>query len=133
MSQENVEIVRSVYAAGASGDRQKALRFFDPEVVVDASRRVFNPATYVGLEGLGRMFSDTSEVWETFRFEPLEFIEVGDRVVVSGRLVGKGRGSGVEVDQPIAAIWTLRDGRIVRWEVGYAGRAEALEAVGLSE
>ena len=133
MSQENVDLVRDVYAAWASGDREKALEFLDPKLTIDATRRVLNPDTYVGIEGLGRMLAETNDVWEEFRFEPLEFIDAGDRVVVIGRLFGKGRGSGIEVDQPIAGIWTVRDGRVVRWEVGYTDRAEALEAVGLSE
>jgi ketosteroid isomerase-like protein len=133
MSRENVEIVRSVYAAWAAGDGEKALGLLHPEITVDATRRVFNPATYVGFEGLRQMFGDTVDVWEEFPFEPLEFIDAGDRVAVVGRLVAKGKGSGVEVDQPIAAVWTVLDGRAVRWELGYTSRTEALEAVGLSE
>jgi ketosteroid isomerase-like protein len=133
MSQENVEIVQSIYAALSRGDREAPLRFFDPSIVVDASRRVFNPTTYVGMEGLRQMAVDSDEVWDEFHLEPLEFIEAGNSIVVIGRLVGKGKGSGVEVEQPIAGIWTLRDARVVRWEIGYTDRAKALEAVGLSE
>lgn len=60
-------------------------------------------------------------------------IDAGSRVVVVGRLVGKGKASGVEVEQPIAGIWNVRDGRVVRVELGYTDRAEALAAVGLSD
>jgi ketosteroid isomerase-like protein len=65
--------------------------------------------------------------------EPAEFVDAGDRVVVIGRRVGKGRGSGVDVNQPMADVFTLHGGRIVRCEIGYSDRAEALEAVGLRE
>jgi ketosteroid isomerase-like protein len=133
MSRENVEVVRGVYAATNRGDRERALGFAHPEIVIDATRRVFNPTTYVGMEGLGRMLADMDEVWEEFRTEPLEFIDAGDRVVVVGHLVGNGKASGVEVRQPIAGIWTVRDGRIVRAELGYTDRREALEAAGLRE
>jgi hypothetical protein len=57
----------------------------------------------------------------------------GDRVVVIGRWVGKGKGSGIEVQQPVTHVFTLHDGRAVRVELGYTGRDEALEAAGLSE
>ena len=124
MSQENVEVVRGVYAATNRGDRERALGFAHPEIVIDATRRVFNPTTYVGMEGLRRMLADMDEVWEEFRTEPLEFIDAGDRVVVVGHLVGKGKASGVEVRQPIARIWTVRDGRIVRAELGYTTAAK---------
>jgi ketosteroid isomerase-like protein len=133
MSQENVEIVRNLYRAWDAGDRDAVVHFADPEVVVDATRRVFNPATYVGVEGVRQWWTDMDEIWQEFRTENLEFIDAGDRVVVSGRLVGKGKASGVEVEQPIATVWTLRAGRVVRWEMGYNGPREALEAVGLSE
>ena len=73
------------------------------------------------------------EVWEVFRTEPREFIDAGDRVVVTGLWVGKGKGSGVEVQQPTVHVFTLRDGRVVRWELGHTNRSQALEAVGLRE
>jgi ketosteroid isomerase-like protein len=133
MSQQNVEIVRGVFAAANRGDRETAFGFADPAIVVDATRRVFNPMTYVGIEGLGRMAAEMDEVWEAFRLEPIDFIDAGDRVVVIGRLVGKGKASGAEVGQPIAGVWSVRDGRIVRIEVGYTDRREALAAAGLSE
>jgi hypothetical protein len=76
-----------------------------PEIVIDATRRVINPTTSVGIEGLRRMLADMEEIWEEFRVEPLEFVDCGDRVVVISRLVGKGKTSGVEVEQPIAGIW----------------------------
>lgn len=67
------------------------------------------------------------------RLEPLEFIDAGDRVVVFSRLVGKGRGGGVGVERFSAQIATLRNGRLVRWEIGYTDREAALEAAGLQE
>jgi hypothetical protein len=133
MSQENVDIVRSVFSALNRGDLETGLGFADPEIVVDATRRVFNPTTYTGVEGLRQMQADLDEVWEEFRFERFELIDAGDRVVVIGHLRGKGKSSGVEVEQPIAGIWTVRDGRVVRIEIGYTDPREALEAAGLEE
>jgi ketosteroid isomerase-like protein len=132
MSQENVEIVRKAFEAIAAGDRERALSYTDSAMVVDATRRVFNPATYRGTEGLRQMLADMDDVWENLHPEPFEFVDSGDRVVVVGRMVGKGRGSGVEVGREFAGVWTIRDGRIVRWDI-CSDRAEALEAVGLSE
>jgi ketosteroid isomerase-like protein len=130
MSQENVELVRSLYEGG--GNRGRLLALAHPDIVVDATRRVFNPTTHVGTDGLRRMFAEADEVWEEFRVEPLEFVDAGDRVVVVVRVVGKGKGSGAEARQHSAQIWVLRDGLVVRWEVGYADRDEALEAAGVS-
>ena len=133
MSQENVELVRGALASMAAGDREAALTFFDPEVVVDATRNVMNPATFVGEEGLRRMVAATEEAWEEIRTVPLEFLDAGDRVVVIGELVGRGKGSGIEVKRPTAQIWTVRNGQVVRWEYGFKDRIDALAAAGLRE
>lgn len=133
MSQQNVETVRSAFAAVNRGDRETAIGFLDPEVVIDATRSVFNSTTYVGMQGIRQWIADIDEVWGHFGLEVSELIDAGDKVVVIGRLVGRGKASGVHVEQPIAGIWTLRDGHIVRGEIGYTDRTEALGVAGLKE
>jgi uncharacterized protein len=133
MSQENVEIVRSALGAWAPEERERVLTLADPEIVIDATRNVFNPGTYAGIDGVRRMLVSMDETWERMRVEPKEFIDAGDQVVVIGRLIGKGRGSGVEVERFNGQVWTVRQGRIVRLEIGFTDRAEALKAAGLSE
>ena len=133
MSQENVEIVRDAFAAVNRGDRATAIGYLHPEIVIDATRRVFNPTTYVGMQGIQQWIADTDEVWEQFGLDVSEYMDASDKVVVIGRLVGRGKSSGANVEQPIAGIWTLREGRIVRGEIGYTDRGEALEAAGLKE
>jgi ketosteroid isomerase-like protein len=111
MSQENVEIARSIFEALNRGDRERGIELAHPEVVLDATRNVFNPKTYVGHEGLRQWLADTDDVWEGMHTEQNEFIDAGDRVVVIGRLVGKGKGSGVEVGQPNATVLTVEAGQ----------------------
>jgi ketosteroid isomerase-like protein len=59
-------------------------------------------------------------------------IDAGDEVVVIGREVGRGKGSGITLDQRVGLIHTLRDGLIKRTKV-FRDPADALEAAGLSE
>ena len=131
MAQENVQIVRKLFAAWNTGDRSQVLELVDPDIVIDATRRVFNPTTYEGMEGVQRMLSDLDDVWDRFQAEPsMECIDAGEeRVVVVGRMLARGKGS--EVDRSFASIWTIRGGRVVRWELGYDDRRAALEAAGL--
>jgi ketosteroid isomerase-like protein len=63
MSQENVELARSIFEALNRGDRERAHEFAHPEVVLDATRNVFNPKTYVGIDGLRQWLADTDELW----------------------------------------------------------------------
>jgi ketosteroid isomerase-like protein len=87
---------------------------------------------YRGREGVEKFAADTRENWEELQSLPEEFRDLGDRVLVLGRLKGRGKGSGVPVDQPFAGILDFRGDRIWRHRV-YLDRAEGLRAAGLSE
>ena len=56
-------------------------------------------------------------------------MDSGDRVLVTVRLGGRGRGSGIEIDALFYDVYTLRDGKIVRMDQ-FTERTQALEAVG---
>ena len=73
-----------------------------------------------------------NEAWEGAETTLEEVIGHGDRVFVKVRFRGRGRASGVEVDTRLYEVHTLRDGKVLRIDE-YEHRAEALEAVGLSE
>jgi ketosteroid isomerase-like protein len=59
-------------------------------------------------------------------------IDAGNKVVVALRYRGRGRLSGVEVNDRQFEVHTFRDGRYVH-KVDFREQAEALEAAGLSE
>jgi uncharacterized protein len=136
MSAENVEIVRRGYEAFNRGDIQTTLALFDPRVEVHLARegqQVLGPdfsSVYRGLDGFMEFLGQLQAAWETWSWEPEEFIDAGDRVLVMVRMRAKGKSSGVEIDQPTAHVCTLEDGRLVRHET-YWDRAAARQAVGL--
>ena len=72
------------------------------------------------------------EPWDDYELEAEEFIDAGDRVVVTVHIKGRGKGSGVEIDARSHQVHTLRDGKLVRMDE-YLDRDEALEAAGLPE
>ena len=65
-----------------------------------------------------------------YRTEVEEAIDCGERVLVLQSSSGRLEGSPREVKLAPAVVYTVRDGKIVRFEP-YADRAEALRAVGL--
>src|ERR1043166_4689173 len=141
MSQENVAIVREVMqllgvardpASALRDHTQRLLELFAPDVPLDMSRRVFNPATYDGHEGLRQLGREVSAVWEEFTITPERVVSAGDHVVVVETRRGRGRGSGLEVEQRACAVWTLRDGKVVKMQTDM-DMDEALKAVGLEE
>jgi ketosteroid isomerase-like protein len=75
------------------------------------------PDTYRGPEGLTRYFESFYEAMDEIRFDPEEFQEIGDWVVVPFLLTAKGRTTGLVAEQRAVMAWKLRDGKAVRLEV----------------
>ena len=59
-----------------------------------------------------------------------QIIDAGDQVVAVVHERATGRGSGLEVDQHLAQVLTIQDGRVVRIE-SFTDRADAVKALGL--
>ena len=57
---------------------------------------------------------------------PEEFVDIGDRVVVTVRLRAHGRRSGIEVDARLYDVFTVRDGKIVRMDQSSAPKPSRL-------
>jgi ketosteroid isomerase-like protein len=130
---DNAEIVRKANDAYMRGAFGEAIRWMDPEIEWDMTNvDVPDAAVYRGYDGLIDFENSWDESWESVEIEPLEYIEVGDRVIVVLRQTGKGKLSGVEVEQHFAQLWTLRAGRLFRM-VMYPDREAALEAVEKTE
>jgi ketosteroid isomerase-like protein len=132
MSEENVEVVRGILDSWARGDFRAEKQPFDPEL----SFETFMPdadgvVTAHGLREVKAFSQDWLAQWRRYRIIGEEFRDVDDKVFVSVRQVGAGGQSGVEVESAGFAIWTLREGRVVRLSLHY-DRTEALEAAGLS-
>ncbi len=136
MSRENVDVVRRVFAAAARGDTASVLALYDPDVEWDASRTsrgVMAGRVARGRDGLLAWLKDWYEVWETIDDHLEELIEAGEDKVVSVMVQrGRGRASGLEVENRLGAVWTIHNGKIVRvlwFPTGEATR----EAVGLAK
>jgi ketosteroid isomerase-like protein len=134
MSEENVEIVRAHFEATNSGDFVQAAAMYADDVELVVSDDLADHGTYSGRDAVGRWFGDWFNQFRPgYTFEIRELLEVGtDRVVVVGRHYGAGRASGAAVEAELANAYEIRDEKIARVWL-YRSRAEALEAVGLSE
>ena len=132
MSSENVGVVRLLYGEWVQGDFSNREPFHE-DLDFEMSGWTLlqsDPIKARGVDGMARVWREVLGGWDDFRTGPIEeLIEAGDQVVVLSRLVGRGRRSGVEVDAPRGAVFTVREGKITR--LFLADREEALEAAGL--
>ena len=127
MSQENVEIVRRGFEAYQRGDLSAAVANHHPDVV-------FNPAEeppVAGRDAVRAYIERWEEPWNEYEAEAEEFLDAGDRVVVTFHVRARGKASGAEVDARSYQVHTLREGQLVRMDE-YMTRDEAIEAAGLS-
>jgi ketosteroid isomerase-like protein len=132
MSQENVEVVRSMLAAYGAGDIEAVVSVADAEIELRPAV-VGGPegTVYRGPEGVRAFFADIAAAWERFAIEAEDFRDVGDTVLVLGRssLVAR---DGMALDAKAGWVFGVRNGRITRFD-SFLSRDEALEAVGLRE
>jgi uncharacterized protein len=126
---ENAEIVRRGYAALAEGGVEALMPLVPEDFEFSTPPALAaEPDTYRGHDGLRRYFDSFYEAMDEVSFEPLEFREAGDRVVVPFRLTARGRSTGLEFDQEAVAVWQVRDGLAAGLEV-FPTLDEALAAV----
>jgi ketosteroid isomerase-like protein len=132
MSQADVETLWDAYEAANRGDWDSAVRAMHPDFEWKTADQVPLAGTYRGPDEVRRFFEDQRKAFEEVLFEPEQFFERGDRIVVFvlGRF--RPRGSSARVEVRIAHLWTMRDGKAARCKA-FPVREEALEAVGLSE
>jgi ketosteroid isomerase-like protein len=130
MSRENVDLVRSIYDAWLGGGT--GIDKLDPEISMIEAASLPGAVTAVGLDAVERYIRSFAKHWEQIRFEPQEYLDAGEQVVVVARLIGSGKKSGVAVTRTWAYVWAVREGKALSM-VGYADRAEALSAAGLAE
>ncbi len=129
MSRENVEAVGRMYEAFLGGDLAAMLAGLDAEI---EWRSIEDTETRHGHAGVAESIVAWLRMWEQHELEAEEYIDAGHQVVVTTRLRGRGRLSGVVVEDRYFAVWTLRDGQAVAYRE-YMSKREALEAVGLPE
>jgi ketosteroid isomerase-like protein len=113
--ESNVEIVRAGLDAWNRRDVPAVLQILDPDAELLPMRAVLEGAVYRGPEGFQAFLEDMREDWEQFRLEPDDFQAVDDsRVLVLGRVIGRGRASGMDVEAPAAWLCELRAGKVTR-------------------
>jgi ketosteroid isomerase-like protein len=127
MSQADIEALKESFDAYNSEDFERVLELYEEDVEL------------VGLLVSGESLRGKEAIRSWLvpeaidqRGEPIEFRDLGGRVLVTCDWHIHGRGSGVDVDTRLYFLFTMRVGKVARVDV-FGDEQEALEAAGLSE
>ena len=130
-----MDVIRALLARWESGDYD-TVEAFDPQVEFTRTGGGSDVLGYTtkshGIEGLWAAVVAWTEEWSDHRVEAERFIEVGERVLVLVRQRAVGKRSGVPMNNVDAWVFSIGDGRIVRWDA-YWDPADAKRALGLEE
>lgn len=129
MSKETIGLVRELYVAVAGKDEEAILACYDPEIEWHDNGAWLDRGTHRGFDGIRAANRAFFDEFERVEFEPYDFVDVGDRVVVTVRVVGRGRESGVAVERHVPVVFEIHGAKITRVDL-FADRALALEALG---
>jgi ketosteroid isomerase-like protein len=123
--QESFQIIDGLIDAWNRHDLDAALERMHPQCEV---RPVETTETLHGHAGVATAFRSWFEAFEEFTIEVEDFSSRGDHVLVAMRQRARGGGSGLEVEQRFYQVFTLRDGKVFRFEE-YSDEADALKAL----
>jgi ketosteroid isomerase-like protein len=135
MSQEHLALIRRIEGAFNERDVERVLAGMHPSVeleLVGGFADIMGQATFNGVAGVRRFFTDWYATFKTVYTEQEEALEFGDQVLVLSRFRATVEGSEVPVELPIGSIFSFDGDKIIR-VAAYYDRKEALAAMGFSE
>ncbi len=130
MSQENVEIVRSIYEAFNRRDWDAAFRDQHPEVELTTPPGGPNSGTYRGRLECQGYLQELLTPFEAGTVEPEELFESGEQIAVVLKVRARRKGSSAEIEIRNEHLWAFRDGMAQSLRI-FPEPERALEAAGL--
>lgn len=157
MSEENVEIVRSLNDPYEGRDVMPVIRAFvaelgpdpDPDLVLawweqdPAWRHMSAEVEWdtTAVAGVGTKvkgpvevalwWADWTDAWESYIYRTVEYRDLGELVLAQAAIEARGPGD-VPVEMTVFQLWSVRDGKVAACRV-FTSESQALEAAGLSE
>jgi ketosteroid isomerase-like protein len=133
LPKKDIDLVRGLLTRWERGDYDTD-DAFDPQVAFTRTGGGSDVLGYItearGMDGLRTALAAWTDEWSDVRVEAKSYSEVGDRVLVLVRHRAIGKRSGAPLDHLDAWVFSIRDGRIVRWDA-YWDPATAERALGL--
>lgn len=111
----------------SAADAQAIFAALDPEVEFYQSEEVPWGGRYRGHQEIGIFFQGLMSTIES-QVDPEQFVDSGDVIVAVGHTRGRARATGKEFDVPAVHVWTLKNGKGIRF-AAYIDHPQMLAAL----
>ena len=133
-AQENINLLKNCYKAASRGDFEPARAVLDANVewIEPSVPGLWFSGTHRGTDAVWKeVLAPAGAKIEKFRVDAKKFYAVGDHVIAIGYFHGRSKTTGKELDAATAHVWTVRNGKVVRFE-GFHDADQWLETLGLA-
>lgn len=119
MSTESLMLIQGIYEGFARGDIPAVLERMSPDIVWNEAENFpyadGNP--YVGPDAIVKgVFARLGGEWNGFAVEVEDMLDAGDTIVALGRYRGAFKATGKEIHAQFAHVWSIADGKAVRFQ-----------------
>jgi uncharacterized protein len=129
MTEDEVRVLLDGYDAWNRGETGVLDEVLDPDMGWEVEFGALEAGQHRGAEGFQGFVGSWLESFAEFRIEPQLLVQAGDTVIVVAHQRGRGQGSGIPVEATVVHVWTIRDGKAVRWW-GPRTLDDALDSIG---
>jgi ketosteroid isomerase-like protein len=126
----NVDLLLEVFRNFNRSGIDSVLALMHPQIEVVDLPHAPEERRRRGREAVALWFHSMEDVWTRLGIDAEEVTELDrERVLAVVRFFGHARGSGMDVEQRVAIVCTIRDGKAVRWQI-YPSRNDAIADAG---
>jgi len=112
----NVDVIKRLYQAFSEGDLDTVRGLLDPDVEWIESEGIPYGGVFNGIDAVfDGVFAKIGAEWEEFTARVDQFIDAGDVIVTLGSDHGTYKATGRKMKAPTASIWTLKNGKVVKF------------------
>lgn len=126
MSEQNVEVVRRLYAAWRRDGFGVVPELMDPDIEFVNPRNAVEPGIRHGYEGFETAAGAFNSVYAPAEISDPTVEDLGGRVLVRARVKTRSRANAVPLEAERGFVFDIRDGRVVRF-AWFNDLADALE------
>lgn len=131
-TKSNVSVIQGMYESFAKGDVPSVLAALDPKVEWNEAENFIygNNKPIIGPDAIvNDVFMKLGTEWEGFALVNIQLINMDNGMVLAtGRYQGKYKKNGAVVDAQMAHVWTLKDGKVIKFQQ-YTDTKQFAEAI----